>query len=78
VHREDVAGAELRWEDLGVGDVADALLHGDRLVPRVHAEDAHVPAVGVEHPEHHADQRGLTRAVLAEQSDDLAALESGS
>ena len=58
----------------GVGEVAHPPLDLARVPGRVEAGDARLAAGRLGQPEQHEDRRGLARAVLAEQAEDLARL----
>ena len=58
-----------------LGHVADPVLDGPALGAEVVAEHLALALVEGEQAAHHADRRGLARAVRAEEADDLAAVD---
>ena len=65
-----LAGGQRRVDAVALGHVADP--GEDAAVGHPHAEDLGVPLAGVGHPREQPDQRGLARAVGAEEPVDAA------
>ena len=69
---DDLAAAQLRPQRHLARHVREPPVQGDRVAPRVAAEQPDGAGVGAEHPEQDADRRGLARSVRAEEAVDLA------